>query len=112
HAGDSRCYLWRDGALRRLTTDHTFVQALVNNGVISPEEAAHHHMRNVVTNAVGGGTRGVNPDVEKHAARPGDLLLLCTDGLTGVVSDDELTSALARELAPADTCRYLVDQAN
>jgi serine/threonine protein phosphatase PrpC len=112
HAGDSRCYLWRQGSLRRLTRDHTFVASLVTNGVLSPEEAAHHHMRNVVTNAVGGGTPGVKPDVEKHGAEPGDLLLLCTDGLTTVVSDEEIAGTLRRDMPPADTCRYLVDRAN
>jgi protein phosphatase len=112
HAGDSRCYLWREGQLRRLTRDHTFVASLVSNGVLTQEEAAHHHMRNIVTNAVGGGSKGVNPDVEKHQAAPGDLLLLCTDGLTGVVSDEEIAGVLRREMAPADTCRHFVDEAN
>ena len=112
HAGDSRCYLWRDGALKLLTRDHTLVESLVSGGVITPEQAAHHHMRNIVTNAVGGGTKGVNPDVHKHGALPGDLLLLCTDGLTNVVSDDDIASVFRRELPPPDACRYLVDEAN
>jgi serine/threonine protein phosphatase PrpC len=112
HAGDSRCYLWRDHELRRLTRDHTLVQSLVNGGVLTAEEAAHHHMRNIVTNAVGGGSGGVEPEVHKHGALPGDVLLLCTDGLTNVVSDDELRAVLDRELTPAHTCRFLIDEAN
>jgi protein phosphatase len=112
HVGDSRCYRWRQGQLERLTRDHTLVEQLVAAGALTPEEAAHHEMRNVVTNAVGGGIRGVSPDVQKHDAAPGDQLLLCTDGLTNVVSDEELAAVLARELAPAEICRLLVDAAN
>jgi protein phosphatase len=112
HAGDSRCYLWRNGALERLTRDHTLVQTLVSGGMLTQEEAAHHNMRNVVTNAVGGGTRGVQPDVFKHEAEPGDLLLLCSDGLTEVMRDDELSEVLRKEMPPDDACRHLVDEAN
>jgi serine/threonine protein phosphatase PrpC len=112
HAGDSRCYLWRDRGLQRLTCDHTLVQQLVAAGALTVEQAAHHEMRNVVTNAVGGGTRGVQPDVHKHGAIAGDVLLLCTDGLTGVVPDADIAAALRRGMSPADTCRYLVDEAN
>jgi serine/threonine protein phosphatase PrpC len=112
HAGDSRCYLWRDRELRRLTRDHTLVQSLVTGGVLTPEEAAHHHMRNIVTNAVGGGNGLVEPDVHKHAALPGDVLLLCTDGLSNVLSDADIASVLERELTTAHTCRFLIDETN
>src|SRR5262245_37226448 len=76
HAGDSRCYLFRDGRLTRLTRDHTLVETLVQEGVITPREAARHDLRNVIVNAVGGGTPGVKPDVRKQPIAGGDLVLL------------------------------------
>jgi PPM family protein phosphatase len=112
HAGDSRCYRWRNGSLQRLTRDHTLVETLVSGGLLTPEAAEHHHMRNVVTNAVGGGTRGVQPEVHKHAMAAGDLVLLCTDGLTGLVADEEIAAALSAERTPQQICQHLVDEAN
>jgi serine/threonine protein phosphatase PrpC len=112
HAGDSRCYLWRRGRLTRLTRDHTLVQTLVNDGVITAEAAVNHQMRNVVTNAVGGGTHAVEPEVHKHALQPGDQVVLCTDGLTGPLDDEELAAYLAADQPPAQTCQRLVDEAN
>jgi serine/threonine protein phosphatase PrpC len=112
HAGDSRCYRLRDGQLERLTSDHTLVEKMVSGGLISPEDAQHHHMRNVVTNAVGGGNAAVEPEVSKHGIAAGDVVLLCTDGLTGQLSDDEIAAALAEQRPPAETCRALVDEAN
>jgi PPM family protein phosphatase len=114
HAGDSRCYLRRGGGpLEQLTRDHTLVQQLVSRGMIDAEEAAQHSMRNVVTNAVGGERPGVEPEVHKRAVAPGDLALLCTDGLTGVVSEAEIAEVLGEAgAAPADACRRLVDLAN
>jgi serine/threonine protein phosphatase PrpC len=112
HAGDSRCYLWRQGCLERLTRDHTLVESLVDDGVLTPEAAANHQMRNVVTNAVGGGTRAVEPEVHKHALQPGDQVVLCTDGLTGTIDDEELAAYLGADQPPAQTCQRLVDEAN
>jgi protein phosphatase len=112
HAGDSRCYLWRQGALEALTRDHTLVAELVTAGTLTPEQAAHHQMRNVVLNSVGGGNSAVKPDVHKHLLEPEDALLLCTDGLTGMVSDEQIAAVLARGASPEDTCRALVDEAN
>lgn len=112
HAGDSRCYLWRQGRLELLTRDHTLVAELVNAGSITPEQAAHHEMRNVVLNSVGGGNTAVKPEVHKHTLEPDDLLLLCTDGLTGMVPDPDIAAILAGDSAPEQTCRLLVDEAN
>ena len=112
HAGDSRCYLWRQGALECLTRDHTLVAELVSAGSITPEQAAHHEMRNVVLNSVGGGNSAVKPEVHKHTVEPGDILLLCTDGLTGMVPDDDIAEILARGAPPEQTCQALVDEAN
>jgi serine/threonine protein phosphatase PrpC len=112
HAGDSRCYRWRLGRLERLTHDHTLVEKLVSGGVLTAAAAEHHELRNVVTNAVGGGTTGVEPEVHKHTLAPGDIVLLCTDGLTGPISDQEIAAVLAGGRTPAETCHALVDEAN
>jgi len=112
HAGDSRCYLWRQGRLELLTRDHTLVAELVNAGSITPEQAAHHEMRNVVLNSVGGGNNEVKPEVHKHTIEPDDVLLLCTDGLTGMVPDADIAAILAPGGPPEQTCRLLVDEAN
>ena len=82
HAGDSRAYLFRDGELEQLTSDHTLVQALIDGGAISPEDAKRHNRRHVVTNVIGGPSEGVFAEIHKLAVRDGDTLLFCTDGLT------------------------------
>ena len=93
HVGDSRAYLLRDGELRRLTRDHTFVQQLVDEGRITAEAASTHPQRNYITRALDG-REGIEPDVERLDLRPGDRLLLCSDGLSGVVSDDSMCDVL------------------
>ena len=112
HAGDSRCYLWRQGKLERLTRDHTLVEEMVNAGTLTPAEAQTHQMRNVILNAVGGGNAAVKPEVHKHFLEAGDQLLLCTDGLTTMLPDDEITAVLADGASPQDTCQTLVEGAN
>ena len=113
HVGDSRCYLYRNGKLEQLTRDHTFVAALVKEGVIAPEAAAQHTMRNVITNAVGGDRKGVEPEVHKHLLSPGDLLLLCSDGLTEMVPDEDIAELLRTgPSGPEDLCGVLVGTAN
>jgi serine/threonine protein phosphatase PrpC len=112
HAGDSRCYLFRDGELEQLTQDHTIAGQLLSGGAITADQAAHHSMRNVVTNAVGGGHTGVNPEVLKRGIAAGDLILICTDGLTELVSDEEIAAMLAEGGSPEQLCRELVDEAN
>jgi PPM family protein phosphatase len=113
HAGDSRCYLLRQGRLERLTRDHTLVARLVSEGAITADEATRHNMRNVVTNAVGGGTRGVQPEVHKHALEAGDVILMCTDGLTEMVPDADIARILQEhESSPEQAGQRLVDEAN
>ncbi|WP_165367618.1 PP2C family protein-serine/threonine phosphatase, partial [Phytoactinopolyspora endophytica] len=92
HIGDSRGYLLRDGALRQLTTDHTFVQTLVDDAQISPSEARVHPARSVVTKALQG--QPIEPDLLLVDVQPGDRILLCSDGLTDVVTDDVIEQIL------------------
>jgi len=93
HVGDSRAYLLRDGTLEQLTTDHSLVAELVESGVLTPEEAERHPQRSAITRAL-----GTEPTVEVDAftvqAEPGDLFLVCSDGLSVMISDDAVSSAI------------------
>jgi serine/threonine protein phosphatase PrpC len=108
-AGDSRVYLLRDSQLRQLTRDHTMVQELLEIGAISSEEALHHPQRNVVTRAVGAGSE-LELETVKDRLQPGDVFLLCSDGLGKVVADDEIAAMLQHVPAAAVPGR-LIDQA-
>jgi protein phosphatase len=103
HLGDSRGYLLRDGVLTQVTTDHTFVQHLVNTGKITPEEAEHHPQRSVVMRVLGDFDVDIAPDLSVREARPGDRWLLCSDGLSGFVSGETIARTL-HELTDVDTC--------
>jgi serine/threonine protein phosphatase PrpC len=111
HVGDSRLYFLRDGAIASLTRDHSYVQQLLDNGVITPEQAKVHPGRNILTSAL-----GVESAVQAELAdapvalQPADVLLLCTDGLHGLVSDDEM-AAIASTKPPRQACQDLVDLA-
>lgn len=112
HAGDSRAYLWRGGELRLLTSDHSWVNEQVRRGLLSPDEANRHPMRNIVTRALGNQPT-VEVDVTDETLRPGDLFLLCSDGLNGMIDDGEIGTTLARHAdVPAEACRALVEAAN
>ncbi len=111
HIGDSRVYLYRDGALTQITTDHTFVQRLVDSGRITPEEARYHPRRSVLMRVLG----DMDPDPEIDAfvmqTQPGDRWLICSDGLSGVVDDAHTTKVLAQGQAPGRTADLLLKQA-
>ncbi len=93
HVGDSRAYVFRDGKLRRITRDHTVVQDLVESGAISPASSADHPLSHLINRAVG--TEGtVKVDIFEGDALPGDVFLLCSDGLAGLMTDDEIEDAL------------------
>jgi serine/threonine protein phosphatase PrpC len=92
-AGDSRLYRWRAGALRRLTTDHSKVQEMVEAGLLRPEAAARHPYSNIVTRSIGGGRLEFGR--LRDTVLPGDRFLLCSDGLTNVVGDSEIAEELA-----------------
>ncbi|MFD0823803.1 PP2C family protein-serine/threonine phosphatase, partial [Micromonospora zhanjiangensis] len=92
HVGDSRCYLLRGGELHRLTRDDTFVQALVDQGVLTPEQARQHPQRSLVTQVVRGAQ--ITPSHTALTVQPGDRLLVCSDGLSDVVSDPVIALTL------------------
>jgi serine/threonine protein phosphatase PrpC len=112
HVGDSRAYLYRDTSLEQLTTDHSLVVELVESGILTPEEAERHPQRSAITRAV-----GTEPAVEIDAfsvdAKPGDLYLVCSDGLTDMLTADEVEDVIARaEADPTKTAKALVAAAN
>ena len=112
HVGDSRCYLCRHGTLYRLTRDHTVVEELIRHGVLSAEEAAHHCLRHVITNAVGANSPDVKVEVHKVHLEGGDRVLLCSDGLTNMVTDEEINQILQTGGEPEQACKQLVTCAN
>jgi protein phosphatase len=109
--GDSRAYLVRDGELRQLTDDHTFVNEQVRAGTLTPQEARRHPARNILTRAVGS-QDDIEADVIQEDLRPGDQILLCSDGLTTMVEDDEILDRLQRAGDPEAVCQSLIDLAN
>ena len=111
HAGDTRAYIFHDGELQQVTNDHTLVQMLVNHGALTPEAARSHKRRNVVTNVVGGPAPGVHAEVHKIRVADGDILLLCSDGLTEPVGDPAIAEVLGREADPQAACEALVELA-
>jgi serine/threonine protein phosphatase PrpC len=112
HAGDSRCYLLRGCKLHQLTHDHTLVGEMVRSGCLSPEQAADHQLRHVLTNAVGGTEAGIQVETHKVVLEPEDVLLLCTDGLTEMLADDQIAAVLHAEADPRRACERLVAEAN
>lgn len=112
HVGDSRCYLLRDGALHRLTRDDTLVQQMVDTGVMTQANAEEHELRHIITNVVGGPKPGIQVAVHRTRLAPGDVLLLCTDGLTGMLEDERIATVLTACSAPEDACQQLTRLAN
>lgn len=107
HIGDSRAYLLRDGDLYQITTDHTLIQTLVDEGRLSPEAAANHPQRSLIMRALQGNTEA-DPDLAMHKALPEDRYLLCSDGLTDVVSDQSVYEVLAGIPDPDETVAQLI----
>jgi protein phosphatase len=112
HVGDSRGYLFRGGNLHQLTRDHTVAQELVHRGRLASGRAKSHWLRHMITNVLGGPELGVKPEVHKVRLEPGDMMLLCSDGLTDKISDDLIALVLAGEPDPEKACRRLVARAN
>ncbi|WP_371096980.1 MerR family transcriptional regulator [Streptomyces sanglieri] len=111
HIGDSRVYLLRDGEMFQITQDHTMVQSMVDEGRLSPEEAASHPQRSLLIRALGRGADGT-PDVRLHDARQGDRYLLCSDGLSTVVPTEEIRRVLTDTGEPERATRELIALAN
>jgi len=113
HVGDCRTYLIRDGQIQQLTQDHSWVAEQVRNGSIDSAEAKRHPLRNVVTRAVAGLEENFQVDVRELPVMPGDRLLLCSDGLHGLTTDEELLEYVDRSATdPQSACDALVDLAN
>jgi serine/threonine protein phosphatase PrpC len=111
HVGDTRAYLFRRSHLQRLTTDHTWVEEQVMSGALTPEQAAVHPRRNVLTRSLGN-RPVVRVDRSIHTLEPQDTLLLCSDGLSGKVSDVEMEKTLQGTGDPQKVCDFLVNLAN
>jgi protein phosphatase len=112
HVGDSRCYLCRSPRLERITKDQTMAQQLVEQGVLAPEEAPQSRWSNVLWSCLGGQSRQLSVEVYKVNLMVGDTLLLCTDGLTAKLSDEDLLRLLQQKGNAEQTCRRLVTAAN
>ncbi|MFI7103835.1 Stp1/IreP family PP2C-type Ser/Thr phosphatase [Streptomyces sp. NPDC050161] len=110
HVGDSRAYLLRDGQLTQITQDHTWVQRLVDEGRITEEEATTHPQRSLLMRALGSGDH-VEPDLSIREVRAGDRYLICSDGLSGVVSQQTLEETLAGYHGPHETVQELIQLA-
>src|SRR5262245_8779663 len=111
HVGDSRAYLLRNGKLKRLTKDHSLVEELRRQGRLTEEQAEEHPQRSIITRALGP-EPSVNVDTMTFPARDGDVFLLCSDGLTTMVSDDEIREILVNSRSLRTAVNKLVDAAN
>jgi len=109
--GDSRVYLLRDGALRQLTKDHSYVQEQVDAGFLTPEQARYHPYSNVITRCVGA-SDVVEPDTYSGELRPGDVFLVASDGLTGMVDDRRLQQLLLSRASAGRVVDALIAEAN
>jgi protein phosphatase len=109
--GDSRVYRLRDGALQQLTKDHSYVQEQVDAGFLTPEQARYHPYSNVITRCVGA-SPDVEPDVYQGEVRVGDLFLVASDGLTGMVDDRRLQALLMSRAEPERKVHSLIAEAN
>jgi PPM family protein phosphatase len=109
--GDSRVYLLRDGALVQLTKDHSYVQEQVDAGFLTPEQAKYHPYSNVITRCVGA-SHDVEPDVYKGDTKPGDVFLVASDGLTGMVDDRRIHTLLMSRAEPERKVHSLISEAN
>jgi serine/threonine protein phosphatase PrpC len=112
HIGDSRCYLFRPPHLMQITKDQTMAQQLVEKKILTPEEAPQSRWSHVLWSCLGGHSRQFSVEVHKVTLTVGDTLLLCTDGLSGQVRDEDISRLLQQGGSPEETCRRLVAAAN
>lgn len=111
HVGDSRIYLFHEGELRQLTQDHSLVMEQVRRGLLSREEAEQSELSNVIMRALGA-EETVQADLDEHWVNEGDQILLCSDGLTRMASDEQIAAILAEPRPPQQACERLVELAN
>ena len=111
HVGDSRAYLLRNGALHRLTRDHTYLQLLIDSGQLSKEQAGDFRLRHVLVNALGGSNEEVEVDVDQIELTNGDRILMCSDGLTDMVDDGTICRVLMERADSKEACTRLLDLA-
>jgi len=112
HVGDSRAYLMSGGAFSRLTVDHSFVEEQVQAGIITPERARTHPMRNIVTRALGI-REELDVELTTRTPLPGDVFLLCTDGLSGMLDDSAIGRIIMDNLSDPESCvKKLIEAAN
>jgi PPM family protein phosphatase len=111
HIGDSRAYMLRNKKLHQLTRDDTLAQALIDSGIADPEDTATRAMRHVLTAALGSTGEPVDPQVQRLHLSHDDQILLCTDGLTGLVKDEVITATLLEAATAGEACQTLVDLA-
>jgi protein phosphatase len=111
NVGDSRAYLFRQARLKQLTRDQTYSQVLADAGQISQHEVSTHHLRHILTDAIGAGQGKVNVEIKQLSLLDGDCLLLCTDGLTEMVEEEEIAGVLLHDESPQTSCQKLVDLA-
>ncbi|MDR0520120.1 MAG: Stp1/IreP family PP2C-type Ser/Thr phosphatase [Clostridiales Family XIII bacterium] len=109
--GDSRAYILRAGEITQLTEDHSYVTDLVNAGTLTKSEAREHPQKNMITRALGAGAEA-DPDFYRHDIEQGDCVLLCSDGLHGELTDEEIRSEFEKESDLNSVCKLLVQAAN
>jgi len=112
HVGDSRAYLYRDHELHQLTEDHTVAADMVRSGALRPDQVSEHRLRHTITNVVGGPELGVRVEARALEVQGGDRLLLCSDGLTEMVTNEAIAAILAAEPTPEVAARNLLARAN
>lgn len=112
HAGDSRCYLLRNGMIKQLTRDHTVSSQLMERGGMTADEAEKSPWSNVLYNALGAGAEAVEAEVHRVALEPNDTIMLCTDGLYRYLKEHEIQDMLVKQQEPIETCKSFIDVAN
>lgn len=111
HVGDSRAYLIRESYIERLTTDHSYIEELIRNGSLTRKEAENHPQKNVITRALGC-SESIEIDTYTCEIKDGDIFLLCTDGLTNMLDEEQIRQIITKSSDPEEACAELVDKAN
>lgn len=111
HVGDSRVYIIREDSIEKVTWDHSFIEELVKNGSITRDEAVNHPKRNLITRAVGY-ELGLQVDTYEIDLKDNDIILLCTDGLTNMLTEEEILDIIKNNEEPQDACDTLIQKAN